>query len=92
MAAPLRRLFRHFRKLLPAKLRAVFQLEMATRDGFSWTETDSLRPGIPCIGAIQPPSNYDSQADTKFDVVVVGAGYSGLTAVRETTLSGMARA
>lgn len=62
---------------------------MATRDGFSWTETDSLRPGIPCIGAIQPPSNYDSEADSKFDLVVVGAGYSGLTAARETALSGM---
>lgn len=61
---------------------------MASKDGFSWTKATGLRSGIPCIGAIQPPSNYQDN-NTKFDVVVVGAGYSGLTAARDASLAGM---
>ncbi len=60
---------------------------MTSRDGFSWTKASGLRPGIPCIGAIQPPSNINS-TDTEFDVIVVGAGYAGLTAARDTSVAG----
>lgn len=60
---------------------------MTSRDGYSWTKTDGLRPGIPSIGVIQPPSNVTS-ADTEFDVIVVGAGYAGLTAARDTSVAG----
>lgn len=59
---------------------------MASKDGYSWTKADGLRPGIPCIGAIQPPSNVkDAQ---EYDVIVVGAGYSGLTAARDASVAG----
>ncbi|XWX02399.1 hypothetical protein V2A60_010436 [Cordyceps javanica] len=64
---------------------------MASSDGYSWTKADGLRPGVPCIGAIQPPSNLESTTDatTDFDVIVVGAGYAGLTAARDTSVAGL---
>lgn len=63
---------------------------MASRDGFSWTEKDGLKPGVPCIGAIQPPTNLSaSSTNTAYDVVVVGAGYCGLTAARDAAIAGM---
>ncbi|KAF3355213.1 hypothetical protein VdG1_07077 [Verticillium dahliae VDG1] len=63
---------------------------MSSRDGFSWTEKDGLKAGVPCIGAIQPPSNLPEAAkDTVYDVVVVGAGYCGLTAARDAAVAGL---
>lgn len=64
--------------------------KMTSKDGFSWTKADGLRPGVPCIGAIEPPTNYHD-ANSKFDVIVVGAGYSGLTAARDASVAGMWR-
>jgi NADPH-dependent 2,4-dienoyl-CoA reductase/sulfur reductase-like enzyme len=65
---------------------------MASRDGFSWTEKDGLKAGVPCIGAIQPPSNLTkTSADTVYDVIVVGAGYCGLTAARDAAVAGTSR-
>lgn len=61
---------------------------MSSRDGYSWTETQGLKSGVPCIGAITPSSNL-SQSDSTFDVVIVGAGYCGLTAARDASLAGM---
>lgn len=60
---------------------------MASKDGYSWTKADGLRAGIPCLGAIQPASNI-TDTDIEYDVVVVGAGYSGLTAARDTSVAG----
>ncbi|KAH6684974.1 monoamine oxidase N [Plectosphaerella plurivora] len=63
---------------------------MASRDGFSWTEQDGLKAGVPCIGAIQPPSNLPKTGgDTTYDVIVVGAGYCGLTAARDAAVAGL---
>lgn len=60
---------------------------MTSKDGYQWTERTGLRRGVPSIGVIQPPSNLnDSEGD--FDVIVVGAGYCGLTAARDATISG----
>lgn len=61
---------------------------MASKDGFSWTKKNGLNAGIPCIGTINPPSNLKS-GETKYDVVIVGAGYCGLTAARDASLAGM---
>jgi NADPH-dependent 2,4-dienoyl-CoA reductase/sulfur reductase-like enzyme len=60
---------------------------MSSRDGFSWTESQGLKAGVPCIGAINPPTNL-SDKNTKFDVIVVGAGYCGLTAARDAAVAG----
>lgn len=61
---------------------------MASKEGFSWTKAQGLKPGVPCIGAIEPPSNLKG-TDSRFDVIVVGAGYCGLTAARDASLAGM---
>lgn len=60
---------------------------MTSKDGYSWTKAQGLRPGVPSIGVIEPPSNVKS-ADTVYDVIVVGAGYCGLTAARDASLAG----
>lgn len=60
---------------------------MTSRDGYQWTESSGLVKGVPSIGVIQPPTNIkDEQAI--YDVIVVGAGYCGLTAARDAALSG----
>jgi glycine/D-amino acid oxidase-like deaminating enzyme len=60
---------------------------MSSKDGFSWTESQGLKAGVPCIGAISPPKNL-ANGNTKFDVIVVGAGYCGLTAARDASIAG----
>jgi heterodisulfide reductase subunit A-like polyferredoxin len=60
---------------------------MSSKDGYSWTEAQGLKPGVPCIGAISPPTNLKG-SNTKYDVIVVGAGYCGLTAARDAALAG----
>lgn len=62
---------------------------MTSRDGYQWTKATGLVKGVPSIGVIDPPSNIESQTSNKFDVIIVGAGYAGLTAVRDATLAGM---
>ncbi|KAI5359720.1 Putative amine oxidase, FAD/NAD(P)-binding domain superfamily [Septoria linicola] len=61
---------------------------MTSRDGYQWTEKTGLVQGVPSIGVIQPPSNID-QAEEKYDVIFVSAGYCGLTAARDAALSGL---
>jgi NADPH-dependent 2,4-dienoyl-CoA reductase/sulfur reductase-like enzyme len=61
---------------------------MTSRDGYQWTESSGLVKGVPSIGVIQPPTNIKDE-QTTYDVVVVGAGYCGLTAARDAALSGM---
>ncbi|KAB8242807.1 hypothetical protein BDV35DRAFT_16399 [Aspergillus flavus] len=60
---------------------------MTSRDGYQWTATTGLRQGVPSIGVISPPTNVLSTTED-WDVVVVGAGYSGLTASRDACLAG----
>lgn len=58
-----------------------------SRDGWEWTEQQGLRQGVPSISVIHPPSNVSS-ANVVYDAIVVGAGYAGLTALRDTALAG----
>ncbi|KAH7134050.1 hypothetical protein EDB81DRAFT_725894 [Dactylonectria macrodidyma] len=62
---------------------------MTSRDGYTWTQAQGLKAGVPCIGAIQPPTNVNSSTPQAFDVVVIGAGYCGLTAARDASLAGL---
>lgn len=61
---------------------------MSSRDGYSWTAKDGLRAGLPSIGVISPPTNITSSG-LHYDVIVVGAGYCGLTAARNAALEGL---
>jgi hypothetical protein len=61
------------------------------RDGFQWTKETGLQAGVPSLGVILPPSNLpsdDTANSEAFDVIVVGGGYTGLTAIRDLTLAG----
>lgn len=61
-----------------------------SRDGFQWTPETGLQAGIPCLGTIQPQSNIKSHQpqQTIYDVAVIGAGYTGLTAIRDLATTG----
>lgn len=60
---------------------------MTSRDGYQWTATTGLRQGVPSISVISPSTNVLSTTED-WDVIVVGAGYSGLTASRDVCLAG----
>ncbi|CAG7920912.1 unnamed protein product [Penicillium olsonii] len=61
---------------------------MTSRDGFQWTSEAGLTQGVPSIGVISPPSNILAAEAGPWDVIVVGAGYTGLTATRDLCLAG----
>ncbi|KEF51313.1 uncharacterized protein A1O9_12663 [Exophiala aquamarina CBS 119918] len=59
-----------------------------SREGWQWTPSSGLKAGLPSIGVIEPTQNFQSVNET-FDVVVIGAGYTGLTAARDTSTNGL---
>ncbi|KAF2819848.1 amine oxidase [Ophiobolus disseminans] len=61
---------------------------MTSRDGYSWTPQDGLKAGVPSLGVVSPLSNIVSP-EVEYDVVVIGAGYCGLTAARNAALEGL---
>lgn len=61
---------------------------MTSRDGYYWTKEEGLKAGVPTIGLISPPSNISS-SNVTYDVVVIGAGYCGLTAARNAAIEGL---
>jgi hypothetical protein len=58
-----------------------------SREGFQWTPSSGLKSGLPSIGVIEPPKKLRTSEDI-FDVIVIGAGYTGLTAARDTSTNG----
>jgi ribulose 1,5-bisphosphate synthetase/thiazole synthase len=61
---------------------------MTSQDGYQWTQDSGLVKGVPSIGVITPKQQIQD-ATQPFDVIVVGAGYSGLTAARDAAVSGI---
>ncbi|KAF3006864.1 hypothetical protein E8E13_010856 [Curvularia kusanoi] len=61
---------------------------MTSRDGYNWTPATGLTAGVPSIGVIHPPTNISS-SEVLYDVIVVGAGYCGLTAARNAAAEGL---
>jgi ribulose 1,5-bisphosphate synthetase/thiazole synthase len=61
---------------------------MSSQDGYQWTQDSGLVKGVPSIGVITPKQQIQN-ATQPFDVLVVGAGYSGLTAARDAAVLGM---
>lgn len=60
---------------------------MTSADGFQWNAATGLTQGVPSIGVVSPHTNVKS-AENLWDVIVVGAGYAGLTASRDACLAG----
>ncbi|KAF1922553.1 FAD/NAD(P)-binding domain-containing protein [Didymella exigua CBS 183.55] len=61
---------------------------MTSRDGYTWTPASGLTSGVPTLGSISPPSNVSS-SEILYDVIVIGAGYCGLTAARNASAEGL---
>ena len=61
---------------------------MTSRDGYCWTPSEGLKAGVPSLGVISPATNISS-SEAFYDVIVVGAGYCGLTAARNAALEGL---
>jgi len=61
---------------------------MTSRDGYCWTPEEGLKAGVPSLGVVSPASNISS-SEVLYDVVVVGAGYCGLTAARNAAIAGL---
>jgi hypothetical protein len=60
---------------------------MTSRDGYQWTEQNGLQKGVPTIGLIEP-SEMIRDSSQIFDAIIVGGGYTALTAARDLTISG----
>ncbi|OAL17294.1 hypothetical protein AYO22_11860 [Fonsecaea multimorphosa] len=58
-----------------------------SRDGWQWTRREGVKAGLPCIGVINPSQSVKN-LDKVFDIVIIGAGYTGLTAARDLTVAG----
>jgi hypothetical protein len=57
-----------------------------TADAYSWTPSGGLKKGqFQCKGAIFPPRRLKAPADFVYDVLIIGAGYAGLSAGRDLT-------
>lgn len=62
-------------------------MQFDSREGFHWTEKDGLKQGLPCSSVIQPETNVETNKKV-YDTIIIGAGYTGLTAARDLTTSG----
>ncbi|KAJ5640568.1 hypothetical protein N7528_000193 [Penicillium herquei] len=58
---------------------------MTTTDAYTWTKEGGLQKGgLNCGGVISPPEKYHAPPqDNIYDVIVIGAGYTGLSAARD---------
>ncbi|KAI2634209.1 monoamine oxidase [Hypomontagnella submonticulosa] len=61
----------------------------STREGYHWTKEDGLTAGVPSISVVRPSSKLESgDQEEPYDVLIIGAGYAGLTAARDITVAG----
>ena len=61
---------------------------MTTADGYQYFPRSGLVFGLPTKACVSPPAR-NNKSDKLYDVIVVGAGYTGLIACRELALRGM---
>lgn len=63
---------------------------MTTREGFALnTATQDLQKGLQCAAVISPSQSPALRQSQSYDVIVIGAGYAGLTACRDLCVAGM---
>ena len=73
--------------------RLISAMSGKTSEGHLWTAHTGLKQGnLTCEGVISPPQRIELSPDFVYDVVVVGAGYAGLSAARDLTIAGMTEA
>ena len=63
-----------------------------TTDGYHYEPATGLVAGLHTAAVVAPPLSpgmASLPADCVFDVIVVGAGYAGLTAARDAAISGL---
>ncbi|KAK1855391.1 monoamine oxidase N [Colletotrichum chrysophilum] len=58
-----------------------------SNDGYEWTPEGGLKTGLPTDAVIDPPKLLPNP-EKEFDVIVVGAGYAGLRALRDLSIQG----
>lgn len=62
---------------------------LPSHDGYTWTKSAGLQPGLSSYGVVTPPRNIrPSEADQTYECVVIGAGYTGLIAARDLVKAG----
>ena len=61
---------------------------MTTRDGFEYVPGSGKRKNLSSKAVVEPDESQVSENEI-YDVVVIGAGYAGLTAARDLSKSGM---
>ncbi|KAL4999427.1 FAD/NAD(P)-binding domain-containing protein [Aspergillus recurvatus] len=61
---------------------------MATREGYLCKSDGTFQHGLQCTATILPRANIRASNSDVFDVVVLGAGYAGLTACGDLTVAG----
>jgi len=59
---------------------------MNSKEGYQWTPATGLQKGLPSKGATIPSDR--SSTSSHYDVIVIGAGFAGLVAVRDLALRG----
>ena len=61
---------------------------MSTSEGFCWTPEDGLKAGLPSTSVIGREQYFADGSKDDFDVIVLGAGYTGLVAARDLATQG----
>lgn len=61
---------------------------MDSKDGLAYDpKTGEIIQGLPCDGVVSPKT-FSAGPDSRYDVVVIGAGYAGLVTARDLSTRG----
>lgn len=61
---------------------------VSTTEGYQWTAEDGLQSQLATLALVQPASNIAADS-TQYDVIIIGAGYAGITAARDLATTGV---
>jgi monoamine oxidase len=63
------------------------ELPMLSCEGYLWTEAGGQQQGLPTTATVHPSIHFHDDQGS-YDTIVIGAGYAGLSALRDLTLAG----